>query len=87
MGQNRGTWFTPTELVNGCVSQQHMVIHGVVIHPQWNSFDFEWSVEVITTSTGHKLLPPYIRVIQGDGLWLRLPQRGHADPCPKYSSE
>jgi hypothetical protein len=42
MGQNRGTWFTPTELVNGCVSQQHMVIHRVVIHPQWNSFDFEW---------------------------------------------
>ena len=48
-----------------------MVIHRVVIHPQWNSCDFEWNVEVITTSTGHKLLPPYIRVIQGDGFWLR----------------
>lgn len=28
----------------------------------------QFKEDVITTSTGHKLLPPYIRVIQGDGV-------------------
>merc|ERR1712100_134690 len=31
--------------------------------------------DIITTSTGHKLLPPYIRVIQGDGVdWETIPE-------------
>lgn len=28
----------------------------------------QFAEDVITTSTGHKLLPPYIRIIQGDGV-------------------
>merc|ERR1719335_220092 len=34
----------------------------------------QFKEDVITTSTGHKLLPPYIRVIQGDGVdWESIP--------------
>lgn len=35
----------------------------------------QFKEDVITTSTGHKLLPPYLRVIQGDGVdWESIPQ-------------
>merc|ERR1719329_1586723 len=35
----------------------------------------QFKEDVITTKTGHKLLPPYIRVIQGDGVdWETIPQ-------------
>merc|ERR1719329_963952 len=34
----------------------------------------QFKEDVITTKTGHKLLPPYIRVIQGDGVdWETIP--------------
>jgi len=35
----------------------------------------QFKEDVITTKTGHKLLPPYIRVIQGDGIdWQSVPK-------------
>merc|ERR1712036_6032 len=35
----------------------------------------QFQEDVITTKTGHKLLPAYIRVIQGDGVdWKSIPQ-------------
>merc|ERR1712176_97577 len=35
----------------------------------------QFKEDVTTTKTGHKLLPPYIRIIQGDGVdWETIPQ-------------